>query len=56
MNQINQGGTNNLILAHNPTKVNVCQNVQLLTRYEMNETRKQPFELNGDTQDEFFDE
>ena len=56
MHQINQGGTNNLILAHDPRKAQVCQNVQYLTRYEMNETRKQPFEFHGDTQDEVFDQ
>ena len=54
MNSINRTGTNNLILAHNPRKAQVCQNVQGLTRLEMDERRKQPFELIGDTQDEFF--
>jgi len=56
MNQINNGGTNNLILSYNPRKAQVCQNVQLLTTKDMNEKIKQPFEFIGDTQDELFDD
>ena len=46
MNQINHGGTNNLILAYNPGKAQVCQNVELSTPFDMNEIRKQLFKFN----------
>ena len=48
MNQINRGGTNNMILATNPIKTEVCQNVRFLSHneMEMDERRKQPFTFN----------